>query len=959
MPLWVWNTRMEKAGIEAVLEMYHRQGLGGAFVHPRPGLITEYLSEEWFELWGYALQKAKSLGMELHVYDENTYPSGFAGGYVAEAMPEAVATYLVCVSEVPDGAEVLAEGKGREGEERFVCLMKSAPSGWAAGFPYPDCSDRKVTECFIRSTHEKYAERFSGDLGGAIKYFFFDEPELAFGMQGLPYTESILRTFERLHGYDFRDHLLGFFEGAGDEVSGLRHDYYMALHETWLENFLNPLCEWAGEKGEGVGITGHVMEHTWPDPGKHATAMSAYKRMQMPGIDLLGFQYRHGDYVSNEVLTMTSRELRSIANQFSKPRVMTELHGGGGYEYTPENAKQYVDWALVHGINFINQHLSYQSLCGTRKHDFPQTFSSHSPWFDVYRGLGDYEARLCYLLSQGREVNRTLVLQPTTSAWLDFVPNTEKKRPEDPTHPLAPMQWKFARLLEQAHVDFDFGDEFVMKEDAAVRNGAFVVGDREYGLVVIPEGTRNLLKSSVALLRQYMDAGGRVLCGSTGLGYIEGRPDKLLEELVGHVNWCAVEGSDALVQKTVEAFSLRTSFIRKCSSFQDVCFLRKELGEGELFFLTNNSNEPVEMEFDFEGEGWWEMDPWSGTVRKAPGSVTLCKSGSLTLFHGALDKGFVVDQGEPEALASVDLNQARIDSISRVSPNVLTLDYCDLEVQGERIEDVYAVSANRTVWQKNGLGDAPRYWSVEFRKGVQSREFGADTGFECRYRFEIGEGVDWSEFEVAVEHPEIYEISVNGSRLDFSGASPWLDPYILRAKAGAFLREGSNELCLKCSPIHHNAEVASAFLLGDFSVSPHKGFCVEPPKALEKGDVTGQGCPFYHEGISYKATFEVKEGEKSGSLSLPDWRGSCVRIWLGGRELAPVLYHAQKIVIDEPLSPGEHQVEWIVYGNLRNLLGPHFDQGIPTRFAWESNSAPRRAGSDYRFEPLCGACHKG
>ena len=65
------------------------------FVHPRPGLMTPYLSDEWFRLWKVALDEAEKLDMNVWIYDENSYPSGFAGGHVPELMPESRGRGLV------------------------------------------------------------------------------------------------------------------------------------------------------------------------------------------------------------------------------------------------------------------------------------------------------------------------------------------------------------------------------------------------------------------------------------------------------------------------------------------------------------------------------------------------------------------------------------------------------------------------------------------------------------------------------------------------------------------------------------------------------------------------------------------------------------------------------------------------------------------------------------------------
>ena len=87
VPLWDWNHRITKEGIDLHMEEFREAGIGGVFVHPRPGLVTEYLSEEWFELFDHTVQKGKELGMDVWIYDENSYPSGFAGGHVPAEMP--------------------------------------------------------------------------------------------------------------------------------------------------------------------------------------------------------------------------------------------------------------------------------------------------------------------------------------------------------------------------------------------------------------------------------------------------------------------------------------------------------------------------------------------------------------------------------------------------------------------------------------------------------------------------------------------------------------------------------------------------------------------------------------------------------------------------------------------------------------------------------------------------------
>jgi len=88
VPFWVWNDVVTKEKIDFQLEEFRDKGFGGVFIHPRYGMITEYLSGDWFDLIKYSVEKGKELGLYIWIYDENSYPSGFAGGHVPAEMPE-------------------------------------------------------------------------------------------------------------------------------------------------------------------------------------------------------------------------------------------------------------------------------------------------------------------------------------------------------------------------------------------------------------------------------------------------------------------------------------------------------------------------------------------------------------------------------------------------------------------------------------------------------------------------------------------------------------------------------------------------------------------------------------------------------------------------------------------------------------------------------------------------------
>lgn len=63
MPLWVLNDELDWAHLKQQLSQFKEQGMGGVFIHPRPGLMTEYLGDERFRLWKLSAEEGERLGI--------------------------------------------------------------------------------------------------------------------------------------------------------------------------------------------------------------------------------------------------------------------------------------------------------------------------------------------------------------------------------------------------------------------------------------------------------------------------------------------------------------------------------------------------------------------------------------------------------------------------------------------------------------------------------------------------------------------------------------------------------------------------------------------------------------------------------------------------------------------------------------------------------------------------------
>lgn len=58
------------------------------FAHARAGLLTPYMSQDWWNIIDVIVKECESTGMKFQIWDEDYFPSGIAGGRTAWEHPE-------------------------------------------------------------------------------------------------------------------------------------------------------------------------------------------------------------------------------------------------------------------------------------------------------------------------------------------------------------------------------------------------------------------------------------------------------------------------------------------------------------------------------------------------------------------------------------------------------------------------------------------------------------------------------------------------------------------------------------------------------------------------------------------------------------------------------------------------------------------------------------------------------
>jgi hypothetical protein len=952
-PFFVWNAEITREEIDHFMNDFKNSGSRQVFIHPRPGLITEYLSDEWFELFQYTVEKGKELDMNVWIYDENSYPSGFAGGHVPAEMPESyihgqglrmtrfellpdtAEKYFLCLKEengaFSDITSSLSNEKGKKGNYFLFSKSYNGKSDWYGGFSYVDLLYPGVTQKFIEITMTGYEKSSGSEFGKAIPGTFSDEPQIN-SPGGIRWTPDLFEVFEKKWGYDLKQNLPSLYEDTGD-YKRIRHNYTQTLLQLFIDRWSKPWYEYCEEKG--LKFTGHYWEHEWPNMRPGGDNMAMYAWHQVPGIDMLFNQWNDSTPRAQFGNIRSVKELASAANQTGRQRKLSETYGGSGWEITFTDLKRNGDWEYALGVNLMNQHLSHFTLQGARKYDYPVSFTYHEPWWDNYKYLNDHYARLSLALSSGRQLNDILVLEPTTTAWL--YDSYAKRNPK--VTEIGQAFQAFVTKLEKNQVEYDLGSENIIKDRGSVKDGKFIVGQCSYSKVVIPPLTENLDISTFRLLKKFVKEGGTIIAFSIPT-LVDGSEDEELMTLF-----------ETNAEKIIFRDELSGDFISEHLSAPDIAFTgisggvlyhhRRIMEDGQLLFLVNsNLAETLYGGIKTDGKNVVEMNTLTGDINGYPYETdgnklnlafTIPPAGSLLLYIPSNDE-FDFDV-PPKALNLIPLQSYLPMIITRDEDNVLTIDFCDVQVGEEVTQDLQTYDAADKVYKYHGFTNGnPWNTSVQYKTRTVDRDtFGIESGFIATFHFEVRGVSDFSSFRAVIERPQLWTATVNGTGVTANEGEWWLDRSFGVYDISQLVRNGDNIITLTVSPMKVNAEIEPVYILGDFSVEPaSKGWIITAKKEkYTTGSWKVQGLPFYSWGITYSKEFNIENPEGIYEVGLREWNGTIAEVNVNSQPAQVIAFPPYCTDVTRLIKTGINKIDVKVTGSLKNLLGPHHNNPAP------------------------------
>ncbi len=975
-PFWAWNNELEIEELKRQIEIFKEMGFGGFHMHVRTGLTTPYLSDEFMELIKGCTEKAKDEKMLAWLYDEDRWPSGAAGGLVTK--DEKYRQRCLIFSSAPqpeetDGkSELSVKGKNAllrcydislddegnllsyrqigkdeeaKGKKWYAYLSVNAGSTWFNNKTYANTLDKAAIERFIEVTHERYKQSVGDEFDATVPAVFTDEPQFTrkenfknpfdCDKAEMPWTDDFPDTFKEAYGFDIFDYLPElFWEKQDNGISKARYLYHDHICERFTEAFSDTIGKWCDKNR--ISLTGHMMEEPSLRSQTRAVgeAMRAYRSFGIPGIDMLCANFEF----------TTAKQAQSAVNQFGKEAMLSELYGVTGWDYDFRGYKLHGDWQACLGVTVRVPHLSWVSMEGEAKRDYPASISYQSPWWKEYSYLEDHFARVNTLMTRGRPVVKVGVIHPIESYWIHFGPESKTKKIRDR------MDSDFFSITDwllKGSIDFDFISESQIPSVCSIKDGRFCMGQMSYSAVLVPN-CESLRSTTITALEKFCKAGGKIIFAGDAPAICD----------CEYSDKCAPLFKDSVkVAYTREAVlsaldEFRIIRITESGELTDGFIYRLKEDNGSYNLFISRACEPESkasvkahnLEIELIGKLYPVIydtqtgEKYSALYEHRGNKTVIFKT--LYDYDSLLLRLYKDDPGISYAETKQIPACSPVSVPDRVSyetdeENVFLIDICSFSLDGgethpeEEILRLDNICRIELGFEERG-GRVAQPWTLPPET----------PSHRLTLIKEIDSEISLSGAFLALEKPEEAFIEFNGKTVANS-ACGWFTDKSIKKVALPEIKAGKNILKVTI-PFGKRTNTEWMYILGNFGVkvSGHKAVITEKPHEISFGSVTAQGFPFYAGNITYKIPVS-KPGNYT--LIVPDYYGALISAEYEGVNAGKIVYPPYSL----DFTAAKAGILYVkLYGNRANAFGA-VHRITPN--GWIGPGAWRTEGDDWSY----------
>ena len=186
---------------------------------------------------------------------------------------------------------------------------------------------------------------------------------------------------------------------------------------------------------------------------------------------------------------------------------MSELYGVTSWSFDFRRHKLQGDWQAALGVTLRVPHLSWVSMKGEAKRDYPASINYQVPWCREYKLVEDHFARVNTAMTRGKAKVKVAVVHPIESYWLHWGPSSQTSLAREQ------LEDNFRNVTEWllfGGIDFDYIDESLFPSLCEKAANPLQVGEMSYDAVIVP-GCETLRSSTVERLAQFAKQGGHLI----------------------------------------------------------------------------------------------------------------------------------------------------------------------------------------------------------------------------------------------------------------------------------------------------------------------------------------------------------------------------------------------------------------------------------------------------------------
>ncbi len=542
-PLYWLNGKIENSVIDSQLTSFRdKDGYGSVAILP----VTEYKEAEFMERYGHILAKLDELGMWAIFCDDQSFPSGTAGGEIGRSHPEFCSRQINkseqdeagpkdYQADVPAGALMGCVAMNNNDHAQRIDITSGVSNGklsWkvpAGNWKIMTFVSRRdldmnhkdpnknldylnpaAVDKWISLTYQRFYDKFPTHFGTTIKSSFYDDislyqasPDVWNGNDRRCWTDGYNALFKEKFGMSPVEFYPAMWYDIGPATAAARSMLFGLRAELLSVSFVKRVADWCA--AHKIDASGHPAGDYEVSPmGFSGDALKFYQHAQRPLLDVIGAygSKRDGYKLSG-----------SAAFIYDKPILQCETYGAfeGWKEanFTPDLLYRTAMELYARGINLIIPHGVWYAHPNVPT---PPEISSRNPIVAASLPAYNTWAARCQLILQGgRHVADIAVLYPITAIYADCYFGQEGTDPE--------YLNVGERLTHTIRRDFTFMHPEVLDErctvDAAnhTLNLNNKVNYEQYKVLILPgkhePGAINL--STLQKAKEFYDHGGTVI----------------------------------------------------------------------------------------------------------------------------------------------------------------------------------------------------------------------------------------------------------------------------------------------------------------------------------------------------------------------------------------------------------------------------------------------------------------